>query len=509
MNFLKRTSLFSLIALVLVANSGAKPSGDLPPAVVPIAQDADWTLDWWMPRHEEKLAEAKQRGKDVRLLFIGDSITHHWDKGVWADNFEKYGAFNLGFGGDRTEHVLWRLENGALENLSPEVTVIMIGTNNTGQGDGYPAAETLSGIEKIITEVQKQIPDTKIILHSIFPRGSEKTDRLRVVNDEINQELPSLAEQKGVRLLDLNKMFLLSDGVLPRSIMPDLLHPKKAGYQLWADGLNPVLQEYFAASKAAIEHEIIDLWPTGIPQPHDESLETKIVRKWNKDMITDVSDPSITLYALKGHRPTGFVLVCPGGAYEVLSWENEGSEIAEWLNSIGYSAGILKYRTPDNREGALQDAQRAIGYVRSKAEEWNIDPHKIGILGFSAGGHLSATLSNRWQKRAYPKVDAADEVSCRPDFAGLVYPAYLGDEELNMIGDFEVTKETPSTFIIQAQNDSNYIASAFAYSSALHLAGVASELHIFPSGGHGFGLRPSAYAASNWPDLFEIWLLDQ
>ena len=246
-----------------------------PAATIPVQQDAEWAVSWWRPRHEEKLAEAKARGGDVELVFIGDSITHGWDEGLWAENFSKYEAFNLGFSGDRTEHVLWRIDHGALENLSPKVTVIMIGTNNTGHGEGHPPADTAKGIEAIIDRVQEQLPETKIVLLAIFPRGASADDRMRKVNKEINGLLPDIAKRKGVEFLDINYLFVENDGTLPKNVMPDLLHPNKTGYRLWAAGLNPVLERHFGTTKEVEPKEVIALWSSGVPKPHDRTLVEK------------------------------------------------------------------------------------------------------------------------------------------------------------------------------------------------------------------------------------------
>ena len=504
---LTRFLIFSLLLLFPMVWG----QGGLPASLKPIRQDAEWAVNWWMPRHEEKLAEAKERGEEVDLLFVGDSITDYWAKGLWAERYGRHSAFNLGFSGDRTEHVLWRIENGAFRNLAPKVTVLMIGTNNTGHDEGQPAADTVRGIEAILNEINERLPKTKIILHAVFPRGAKTDDRLRLVNDEINKALPAVAKATGAEFLDINRFFLERDGTLHRNIMPDLLHPNEAGYKLWAEGLAPSLTRYFGEKKAAIPR-VISLWPKAVPSPHTLSLvETSEVREKAPGetiiRISNVSNPSIAFYPVKSRRPTQTVLVCPGGAYNILAWDLEGTEVAEWLNSIGVSAAVLKYRVNQNREGALQDAQRALGILRSNAPEWNLDPNRIGVLGFSAGGHLSASLSNHWRERSYSKVDAIDEVSCRPDYTVLVYPAYIGDANFKMVDDFKFDSGAPPAFIVQTQDDKRYFPSAIAYNMALLKANISSELHTFPTGGHGYGIRPSAYPVSGWKDLCRDWLL--
>ena len=155
----------------------------------------------------------------------------------------------------------------------------------------------------------------------------------------------------------------------------------------------------------------------------------------------------------------------------------------------------------------MQDAQRALGFLRSKADDWNLDPERIGVLGFSAGGHLSATLSNHWRERKYQRVDGADDVSCRPDFTILVYPAYIGTQDFETADDFSLDEKAPPAFIVQTQDDTRYFPSAIAYNSELLKRGIEVELHTFPTGGHVYGLRPSAYPVSGWKDLCHDWLL--
>lgn len=208
----------------------------------PVVQDADWAKSWWMPRHEEKLAALKKVDQ-VDLLMIGDSITHGWENGgkkVWDEYFAKRNAFNIGFSGDRTEHVLWRLQHGEVEGISPKLVVMMIGTNNTGHRQD-PAEETAAGVDAILDELKERLPESKILLLAIFPRGESSDDRLRMLNDEINERLEKFADQDRVYFLDINDKFLDDDGMLPKSIMPDLLHPNEAGYRIWAEAMEPTI----------------------------------------------------------------------------------------------------------------------------------------------------------------------------------------------------------------------------------------------------------------------------
>ncbi|MCP4450433.1 MAG: alpha/beta hydrolase [Planctomycetes bacterium] len=253
---------------------------------------------------------------------------------------------------------------------------------------------------------------------------------------------------------------------------------------------------------------VLPLWPDKVPgevTDQEESLQPdrgdRIIR------VTHVSEPTLAVYKAPGQRrPVGAVMVCPGGGYHILAYDLEGAEIAEWLNSIGMTAVVLKYRVPKNRDGAIQDAQRALGLIRSNAKAWGIDPDRVGVLGFSAGGHLSANLSTHYSKRLYEPIDAADALSCRPDFTVLVYPAYLGTPDWDLMDDISVTSDTPPAFIVQTQDDKRLVPSSLAYYGGLSRAGVPAELHLFPTGGHGYGMRPSVYPVSHWPGLCETWM---
>lgn len=207
-----------------------------------------WSIDWWLPRHEQKLADAKAiaaKGEKIDLLFIGDSITQGWEKegaATWQKHYAQRNAFAIGFGGDRTENVLWRLQHGALDNMSPKLVVMMIGTNNTGHRHEKPAT-TAVGIKRLIAEIQQRQPKAKILLLAVFPRDEKPEGKLRQINNGINAIIKKYADNKRVFFADINSVFLTPDGVLPKDIMPDLLHPNEKGYDLWAEALEPHLQK--------------------------------------------------------------------------------------------------------------------------------------------------------------------------------------------------------------------------------------------------------------------------
>ncbi|MDB6171856.1 MAG: Xylanase [Chthoniobacteraceae bacterium] len=230
--------------------------------------------------------------------------------------------------------------------------------------------------------------------------------------------------------------------------------------------------------------------------------------------LGNVSKPTVTIYPAPHDKDTGTaVLVCPGGGYNILAMDLEGTEVCEWLNSIGVTGVLLKYRVPARKGGEryaapLQDVQRALGLVRSRAKEWNITADRIGVLGFSAGGHLAAALSNNYEERSYSPLDEADKVSCRPDFAVLIYPAYLTrKEEGDAISpELKITAKTPPTFLVQTEDDGVRVENSLYYYLALKKAKVSAELHAYPMGGHGYGLRATDKAVTKWPVAAQEWM---
>ena len=232
------------VTLLLFACGAQEPPVLLQPntAIQPVQQDASWAVEWWGPRHAEKLELAKDA--DIELVMIGDSITHGWEDAgsdVWQQYYADRKAFNLGFSGDRTEHVLWRLQNGAVDGMQPKLVVVMIGTNNTGHFMD-PAVHTADGIAHIVSELRERLPDAKILLLAIFPRHQSPHNDMRRRNNEINELVSNMADGETVHFLDINHAFLDDDGTLPLEIMPDQLHPNAAGYALWAEAMEPTIR---------------------------------------------------------------------------------------------------------------------------------------------------------------------------------------------------------------------------------------------------------------------------
>ncbi|SRR5579884_314299 len=273
------------------------------------------------------------------------------------------------------------------------------------------------------------------------------------------------------------------------------------------------------------DHNTIPLWPNGAPGsstakgPEQDTTTSKDHQVAGRAVVRlgNVSSPTITLYLVHaqsaGAADGPAVVVFPGGGYRIVAIDLEGTEVCDWLNSIGVNCVLLKYRVPDTgpfpkSEAALQDAQRAVGMVREHAAEWHIDPKRVGVLGFSAGGHLAAALSTHYDHRLYPAVDSTDQQSCRPDFTIIIYPGYLALSEKNFQfnPDIRVTSSTPPAFIVQAEDDPVHVENAVEYFMALKNAGVPAELHTYAQGGHGYGLRPTALPVTHWPELATTWL---
>ena len=221
--------------------------------------------------------------------------------------------------------------------------------------------------------------------------------------------------------------------------------------------------------------------------------------------ITNVSCPTLTLFSVpKKSVPAPAFIVCPGGGYSYAVIDKEGSEIAAWLNSLGINALVLKYRVPNNRAGALQDIQRALSLTRASAAGWNIDPKRLGVIGFSAGGHLSARASTQFDQRSYPAIDEVDKLSCRPDFAVLVYPAYLDGRNGGLSPDLNMKASIPPTLIVHNEDDKTFVPGSKLYNAALDEVKAPHQFILYQTGGHGYGLHCTREAAA-WPKAAGEW----
>lgn len=266
---------------------------------------------------------------------------------------------------------------------------------------------------------------------------------------------------------------------------------------------------------------VLPLWPHGTPEPAQTTEpETNMLDSagHRTNRLTNVTEPTMTVF-LPAHSVgvTSAAVVFPGGGYLRLAWDKEGLDVCRWLNSINMACLLVKYRVPETghypeNPADLEDAQQAMRVARAHAAEWHINPARIGVVGFSAGGHLAVTLSNHFDDKTVESTPAAKDVdtsiSARPEFAILGYPAYLssGPDHRDLDPDLTPNPRTPPTFLIQAENDKTYIDSSLVYFRALKDVGVPAELHLYATGGHGFGMHPAGFPEERWADTATEWL---
>lgn len=276
------------------------------------------------------------------------------------------------------------------------------------------------------------------------------------------------------------------------------------------------------ASILAADPDVLNVWP-GKPPGEVKELppEENIARPDDKPVgdrqiikLTNVSTPTISIYRPAPEANTGTaVIVCPGGGHRILAFDHEGTEVAEWLNTLGVTGIVLKYRVPFRNpqkrwEAAVQDAQRAVSLVRSHASAWKIDPARIGILGFSAGGQTAGLAAILHGQRQYAPADAVDETSCRPDFTALIYPGGFTSREFpwQLQPEVKVDSTTPPMFIAQAYDDGVPVSNSLLLFMELKKAGVPAEMHIYSTGGHGYGMRHTGHPVNSWPDRLAEWM---
>ncbi len=271
-----------------------------------------------------------------------------------------------------------------------------------------------------------------------------------------------------------------------------------------------------------------DAQPVAGPEVSATTSKSELVagRPWT--YVSNVTRPTMTVYPPRAGNTGAAVVVFPGGGYRILAIDLEGTEVCDWLTAKGITCVLLKYRVPGlaryarpapypfsgpypRSPIALEDAQRTVGLVRFNAAKWHIDPHKIGVLGFSAGGHMVAAISTHFEQRLYRAIDEADRVSCRPDFAVAIYPGHLSmaQNSIQLKPDIEshITRHTPPTFLLQDEDDHvDRVEDSLSYYVGLKKAGVPVEMHLYAQGGHAFGLRHTNFPVTDWPRLVERWL---
>jgi acetyl esterase/lipase len=298
----------------------------------------------------------------------------------------------------------------------------------------------------------------------------------------------------------------------------------------------PVRAQNLSKSSVSFTSQEILLWPKKAPGSEYVDLTENIIERSQDTLVHDriinnISTPSLEMFIPE--NPNGSaVVICPGGAYSYLSYDKEGLDIAKWFNTLGFTAFILKYRLPaeGHRQGTnvpLMDAQRAVRFIRAHAGKWGIDTQKIGIIGFSAGGHLASTCGTMYERKVYEPIDSVDQESARPDFMILMYPVISMEDGIthagskkNLLGDSpdlktvelfstqtQVDQNTPPTFLVHATDDRTVIPeNSLLFYYALQESHIPCEMHIFEKGGHGFGIRQATGPLSKWPQLCEKWL---
>lgn len=304
--------------------------------------------------------------------------------------------------------------------------------------------------------------------------------------------------------------------------------------KLWAVALGLLLACASAQAKTmewqpSAGHVQVPIWPgtapdlKPVPGPETVTKNTKdLIGGLPVTAVTNVTRPTMTVYAPTGKNTGAAVVVIPGGGFQILAIDLEGSEACDWLTSRGVTCVLLKYRVPgvpyvwqcncrphdfELSVPSLQDLQRTMRLVRFHAAQWHVDPHKIGVLGFSAGGFLVAEISTNFDRHLYAPVDAADKESARPDFAMAIYPGHLATDDDKLNPDVPVSANIPPTFLVQAEDDYvDGVNQSLVYYTALAKAHVPAELHLYAHGGHAFGLRPTRFPITGWPVLAETWL---
>ena len=288
--------------------------------------------------------------------------------------------------------------------------------------------------------------------------------------------------------------------------------------------LLPSLVFALALVAPAFSQTTMPLWPSTPPgapnvaagqQEHDTTKPTdNMIAGKRVARIGFVSKPTLAFYPAPSGKNTGAtIVVFPGGAYQIIAYDLEGTEVCDWLNGIGVNCALVKYRVPNagpfpKYTQDLSDAQRVVRVVRQHASQWQLDPNRVGVLGFSAGGHLVAVLGAHAADPIYPAIDDADKLSARPDFTLLIYPGYLqsDDDPLTVSPEVKPIGLTPPSFLIQTEDDPAKVENAWLYYEALKQAKVPAEMHLFANGGHGYGLRPTKLPVTHWPDLAATWL---
>lgn len=488
-----KTFIFSLLLLVLSLAGRAQP---LPSGIF----------------------EALDAGEHQTVITYGTSVTI---LGQWATEVGLY--FDAHYPGQVTftntacagQTSVWGLENlqERVLDLHPDLVFLEFAINDAATKHGISTEDCRDNLDALVKRIRAQNPDVEIVLQTMDPAwdspasAPKKYASDRPHLNDYYQVYRDFAAENNLPLIDnypVWRKIMDENPELYHKMVPDGIHPgKDASREVAWPAVKLLLEK---ARFAAGSGETLPVWPDG-KMPGSTTPETECLCKVEQNdamRITNVNEPTLTLFPADVEGPAPAVIVCPGGAYEYCVADKEGTEVAEWLNSLGFHALVLIYRTPDNREGALQDMQRAVRTVRANADKWNIDPERVGCIGFSAGGNLCAKASNRFEEQTYAPVDGVDELSSRPDFAVLIYPAYL-DQDGKLAQDLNLDADIPPTFIAHTEDDELFVPGSKLYAAALEEKEQPHLFRLYQTGGHGYGLRCELEAKA-WPQEAGQWL---
>lgn len=505
---LLNSSSVRLLPLMLVVCAASAFAGEAPKEALPV-----------------KVFEQLRQGKNQTVVVYGTSlsINGQWAKalGSW---FEKEFPGKVAFHNSAKAgmHSNWGVENLEKRVLAknPDLVFIEFSANDAATKHRISLEKSVANLDHMVKALRRHHPQVDIVLQTMNPAwdspanpakkyGSDRPD-LEAYNDMVRR----YAHERALPLVDHYPNWLKMRKDSPEEFqkaVPDGIHPHGGSSMAvtW-----PAVRDLLERTRAVVNPAaaqpaavmVADLWPAGnMPGKGSREPETHArPERADATRITHVSRPTLSVFpAPEKNSPA--LIVCPGGGYSYVVVDKEGSEIAAWLNANGYGALVLKYRTPNNRAGALQDVQRALSLARSRAEEWRIDPKRLGVIGFSAGGNLAAKSSTLFETRSYPAIDAVDRQSCRPDFAVLVYPAYLDDKAGRVSPDLNLKADIPPTLIVHSEDDKPHVPGSKLYAAALAEAKHPHQFLLYPTGGHGYALRCER-AAKAWPDDALKWL---
>ncbi len=466
-----------------------------------------------------------KEGKNQTVVVYGTSlsINGEWARALGAWFKEEFpGKVSFINSAKAGMHSNWGVENLQKRVLekNPDLVFIEFSANDAATKHHISLEKSEANLDQMVKSLRERNPKVDIVLQTMNPAWDSPTNPAKKYgSDRPNLEayyevVRRFAHEHSLPLVDNYPNWArmrnespakfqqaVSDGIHPQSgPSKEVTWPAVRGL---LERARSVVEPPAAAQSARV---VMDVWSEGTMPgkgARDPEMNARPERT-DATRLTNVSKPTLTVFpAPEKNSPT--LIVCPGGGYSYVVVDKEGSKIARWLNSSGYGALVLKYRVPNNRGGALQDVQRALSLARSRAAEWHIDPKRLGVIGFSAGGNLAAKSSSLFETRSYPVIDAVDQQSCRPDFAVLVYPAYLDDKAGHVSPDLNLKADIPPTLIVHSEDDKAFVPGSRLYAAALSAAGRPHRFLIYPTGGHGYGLHCEREAKA-WPEEALKWL---